>query len=168
MNTADFLDTLRNHPELELVFSAAGRAIAAGYHLTEVKRVSFETMDCGGAQHRWSESQFELWHVPLSGVLGDRGWMAAGKFLKIVQRVEGELPLDPLAEARVHAELEGRAALYRVASMRTEEGILRVELVVDRTRCKSAERWIAGMAGGCCGSGEVAASSGGAAAVCCA
>ena len=151
MNTASFLSALRAQPALELVFRSGGRLVSPGYHLTEVKRVAYDTMDCGSQTHRWNETQFELWVPPLVGALPGRGHMPAAKFLAILDRVERSLPLDAAAPARIHATFDGQpAALYDVASVTPVEGRLWVELTPDRARCKAAERSLATATGGCC------------------
>lgn len=153
MNTSAFLTALRAQTKLPLVFRAGGRLINPGYHLTEVKRVAYDTMDCGGLTHRWNESQFEIW-VP-AGALPARGHMPAAKFLAIVDRVERTLPLDGEAPARIHAAFDGQpAALYDIANVTAAEDQLWIELTADRTRCKAAERQLAGATGSCCGTAE--------------
>lgn len=152
MHTSVFLATLRAHRDHALVFRAGSRLIHPGYHLTEVKRVAYETMDCGGLAHRWNETQFEIWVPPLAGALPGRGHMPAAKFLAIIDRVERTLPLDGEAPARIHAAFEGQpAALHDIATVTAAEGQLWIELTPDRTRCKAAERRLAGVTGGCCG-----------------
>ena len=151
MKTSSFLTTLRTHGALPLVFRAGYETVAPGYHLTEVKRVAYETMDCGSATHRWSETQFEVWVPPPNGVSPDREHLAADKFLRIIDRVETELPLNAEATARIHASFNGQpAALFDIETATARGGKLWVELAPDRTRCKAAERRI-GSASGCCG-----------------
>lgn len=160
MNTSTFLTTLRSHSALPLVFQAAGDTIPPGYHLTEVKRVAYETMDCGGMTHAWAETQFEIWVPPLADLTPDRDYLSAAKFLRILERVEQKLPLDGTSTARIHASFaDDPATLYEIDSVHAAEGRLRIELRPDRTRCKSAERRLAAWSGGCCGSGAVETSS---------
>ncbi|HUG09572.1 MAG TPA: DUF6428 family protein [Opitutaceae bacterium] len=155
MNTSEFLDALRARPELPLAFSTSAGTVPAGYHLTEVKRVSYETMDCGAVSHRWAETQFEIWAPPVVGALPGREPMSAGKFLKIVDRVERELPLDGDSQARILAEIGGKpAVLSAIESVTVSKGRLEVALTADRTRCKAAERRVGELTGGCCGTGE--------------
>lgn len=154
MKTSSFLSALRTHAVLPLVFRTSGETISPGYHLTEVKRVTYETMDCGAEQHRWSESQFKLW-APATPDANRASHMAAGKFLQIVDRVEAELPLSREAEARVFASFDGQpAALYGIEGVVAVNGKLSVLLTPDRTRCKAAERRAAGSTSTCCGSSE--------------
>lgn len=155
MNTSEFLDALRARPQLPLAFSSAAGSVPAGYHLTEVKRVSYETMDCGAVSHRWAETQFEIWTPSVVGALPGREPMSAGKFLKIVDRVEKELTLDGDSQARILAEIDGQpASLHSVEGVTVSKGRLEVALTADRTRCKAAERRVGELTGGCCGIGE--------------
>lgn len=152
MKTSAFLAILRRHPDLPVVFRVGDQAIASRYHLTEVKRVAYETMDCGAQTHRWSETHFELWVPPLAGALPDRAHLAAGKLLRIIDRVEQELPLAGDTPARILASLgDHPAALHDITAVQESEGRLWVELAPDRTRCKAAERRLAALTGGCCG-----------------
>lgn len=156
MKTAEFLSLLRSQAGLPLRFrlEASLHQVPAGYHLTEVKQVTYSTMDCGAMSHRWHETQFELWAPPVAGSRPGRAPMPADKFLRIIDRVEQTLALDGAAEARIHARLgDHPAALYDVASVVATDGELTVSLTPDRTRCKAAERRLGELTGGCCGLG---------------
>lgn len=153
MKTAAFLTILRAHPARPVVFRHGGDSVPSGYHLTEVKRVTYETMDCGAKTHQWDETQFELWTPPLNSLNPLRGPMPAGKLLAIIARVERELPLAGDADARIHTSLGGGVtALWDIASAAPSGGQLVVALTPDRTRCKAAERQVGRLTGGCCGS----------------
>jgi hypothetical protein len=155
MKTSQFLTTLRQHSGLPLIFRVQGDIVSPGYHLTEVKRVNYETMDCGAETHSWAETQFELWVPPMASVLPGRGHMPADKFMRIIEKVETKLPLNGEAVARIHASIEGQpAALHDIEGTRVHDGALWVDLTPDRTRCKAAERRSALLTGGlCCGDG---------------
>jgi hypothetical protein len=155
MKTSSFLTSLRANASLPLVFRAGRETVSPGYHLTEVKRVAYETMDCGAMTHRWAETQFEVWVPALEKIVPGRGHMPAEKFLKIIDRVESELPLNGEANARIFASFGGQpASLYEIDSVRAQDGKLWIELTADRARCKAAERRLASVTGGCCGSSE--------------
>jgi hypothetical protein len=152
MKTSTFLQTLRAHRALPVVFRHGSDAVPAGWHLTEAKRVTYETMDCGAMLHRWAETQFEIWVPPLNGVNPLRGHMAADKFLRIIDHVEKELPLAGDAEARIHTVLgDGPPALWDIESAAPSAGQLIVSLTPDRTRCKAAERRVCNLTSGKCG-----------------
>jgi hypothetical protein len=173
MNTAEFLSTLRAHRDRPLFFSLGrSRHVPAGYHLTEVKRVAFETMDCGAMMHRWRETHFELWTSPLPEIRP--AFMAADKFLSIVGRVEEKLPLEGGTEAKIYfGDGDSLAALYSVDAVTVAHDRLEVRLSADKTQCKAATRRIKGLVsavtsccsgakqedgaaetGGCCGGTE--------------
>jgi hypothetical protein len=38
-----------------------GATVHAGYHLTELKAASFDTVDCGAQKNRWNETIVQLW-----------------------------------------------------------------------------------------------------------
>lgn len=168
MKTSAFLAALRASPSLPVVFRAAAGTISSHYHLTEVKRVAYETMDCGAMTHRWAETQFELWVPPLVGALPGRDHLPAGKFLAIIDRVEKELPLDGTTDARIFVALGDQgAALYDISSVAASEGRLVVALTPDRARCKAAERRVASLTGGCCGTPANADETAAPATACC-
>lgn len=160
MKTSAFLCLLRAHADLPLVFRAGGDFVPAGFHVTEVKRVAYDTMDCGAAVHHWNETQVEIWAPPLVGALPGRTGMTAGKFLGILDRTAEARPFDGDTEVRFHTVL-GRhpAALYDVDTVAPSAGRLWIELTADRTRCKAAERKVGTLVGGCCGIGEDAQGS---------
>jgi hypothetical protein len=81
--------------------------------------------------------------------------MSAGKFLRIIDRVEKELPLHSDVVARIHASFKGQpAALHDIDAVNVHGGRIWVELTPDRTRCKAAERRVGQLTGGCCGVGN--------------
>jgi hypothetical protein len=152
MKTNSFLTALRSHASLPLVFRAGREIVSLGYHLTEVKRVSYETMDCGAMTHRWAESQFEVWVPALADITPGHGHMPGEKFLKIIDRVERALPLNGDATARIHSSFNGQpAALYDIEEVTVRDSTLWIELTPDRTRCKARERGVGSVSGACCG-----------------
>lgn len=78
------------HAGLPLVFHYAGRAIAAGYHVTEVKAASLSSLDCGANPEAWSETIIQLWDVERDGATH----MSAGKFLGILAQVARRTDVD--------------------------------------------------------------------------
>lgn len=163
MKTSAFLALLHANRGRPLFFSLGrGRHVPAGYHLTEVKRVGFETMDCGAMTHAWKETHFELWSSPLPEICP--AFMAAEKFLNMVGRVGAQLPLDGDSEAKIYfGDRNAPAALYSVERVVIADGRLEVALTAEQTQCKAATRQLKGLVSnltsccsvsGCCGSGS--------------
>src|SRR5437764_537582 len=135
IKTNEFLSKLRRAPDNQLVFvDGNGHAVHAGYHLTELKAASLETVDCGGQANQWQETIVQLW-VPANA---GNDYMSAGKFLKIFDKVGGMIPLNSDATIRVEY---GDENLFRstcdVRSITHAEGVTRVLLQAPETTCKA-------------------------------
>ena len=138
MTTQEFINALRQRPDDRLVFvNAAGDAVRAGYHLTEIKAAHFDTVDCGGQTNGWNETIVQLW-VPAET---DDEYMPAGKFLSIFDRVTRMIPLETEAEVRVeYGDENFSPSLYHVEAVTREDGDTRVLLAPPSTTCKARDR----------------------------
>jgi hypothetical protein len=149
MKTSEFISELRRAPSNQLIFADLdGHAVHRGYHLTELKATSFQTVDCGGQTNQWQETIAQLW-VPSDP---DRDYMTAGKFLKIVDKVGGLIPLNLDAELRIeYGDENFFPSTYRVQSITREKGVTRVSLAPPATTCKARDRRAAlSTSGSCC------------------
>ena len=82
MNVSQFLEAIEAHGDRPLLFEyKSGEVVQGGYHVTEIKNASYETIDCGNSLHTWKEVVVQLW-VPAEASTSDP-WMPTGKFLKI-------------------------------------------------------------------------------------
>jgi len=138
MKTNEFISTLRAAPSNQLIFADLdGHAVHSGYHLTELKAASFETVDCGGQVNRWPETIVQLW-VPLRA---DNEYMTAAKFLKIFDKVRGLIPVDLDAEIRVeYGDDNFFPSAYHVRSVTDHQTTTRVLLEPPHTTCKARDR----------------------------
>ena len=148
MKTEDFISTLREAPAKHLVFTNSDdTTIHGGYHLTELKAASFDTVDCGAQKNQWNETIVQLW-VPEGEENGD--FMTAEKFLSIYDKVARLIPLDSTAEIRFeYGDDNFPPSNYHVEMMSENEAELRVQLRLPQTTCKARDRREAGAA--CCG-----------------
>jgi len=150
MKTNEFISALRAAPSNQLIFADRdGHAVPSGYHLTELKAASFETVDCGGQTNRWQETIVQLW-VPSHA---DNEYMTAAKFLRIFDKVRGMIPLDLDAEIRVeYGDDNFFPSTYHIRSVTHEQSTTRVLLEPPRTTCKARDRRIAGqqVTASCC------------------
>lgn len=140
MKTNEFISALRSAPDNQLIFADLhGRTVPSGYHLTELKAASFETVDCGGRLNRWPETIVQLW-VPAKG--GEE-YMTAAKFLKIFDKVRGLIPLNLDAEIRFeYGDEHFFPSIYHVRSVTHDRGTTRVLLKPPQTTCKARDRRI--------------------------
>ena len=150
MKTNEFISALRSAPDNQLVFvDLDGHAVHQGYHLTELKAASFETVDCGGQTNRWQETIVQLW-VPVEPA---NEYMTAGKFLKIFYKVGGMIPLKLDAAIRVeYGDENFFPSVYPVRSVTHEQGVTRVLLEPPATTCKARDRRISALSAtdSCC------------------
>ena len=147
MRTQDFISRLRKAPAKALVFiNSNGATIHGGYHLTELKAASFDTVDCGAQKNQWNETIVQLW-VPEEEENGER--MTAAKFLSIYDKVAQLIPLDPTAEIRFeYGDENFPSSNYHIEMISENEAELRVQLRLPQTTCKARDRREAGAA--CC------------------
>ena len=148
MKTREFIEQLRgSHSRQVLFVDENDTTIHGGYHLTELKAATFDTVDCGGQKNRWHETIVQLW-VPENEESDE--FMTADKFLSIYDRVSGMIGLDP--EAEIHFEYGDEnfaPSNYHVAKVTKIADTIRVELRPPQATCKARDRREAGAA--CCG-----------------
>jgi hypothetical protein len=139
MKTSDFIQAIRRSPEKQLIFvNDEGMTIHPGYHLTELKAASLETVDCGAQKNRWNETIVQLW-VPEQEKSDE--FMTAKKFLSIYDHVSGMIALDPEAEIRFeYGDENFPPSNYHVESVAQGEKDIRVDLKLPQTTCKARDR----------------------------
>jgi hypothetical protein len=138
VKTSEFIAALRSAPTKKLVFAdASGNEVPGGYHLTELKAVRIDTVDCGGQTNSWNETVVQLW-VP-SGEGGEH--MTAAKFLRIYDKVSKLVDLDEDAEFKVeYGDEQIFPSVYDVASGAVAGDSLRVALRAPKMTCKARDR----------------------------
>jgi hypothetical protein len=142
MKTSEFISRLRTSPNNQLIFADRdGHTVHTGYHLTELKAASFETVDCGGQTNRWQEMIVQLW-VPSHA---DGEYMTAAKFLKIFEKVRGMIPLNLDTEVRIeYGDENFFPSAYGVRSVTHNRDTTRVLVEPPETTCKARDRRVAG------------------------
>ena len=139
MTTRDFISRLREAAAKQLVFTNSdGAMVHGGYHLTELKAASFDTVDCGAQKNQWTETIVQLW-VPEDEENGE--CMTAAKFLSIYDRVARLIPLDVTAEIRFeYGDESFPPSNYHVENISETAAELRVQLRLPQTTCKARDR----------------------------
>jgi len=149
MKTGEFIEQLRGSRDKRIVFvDENGTTIHGGYHLTELKAATFDTVDCGGQKNRWNETIVQLW-VPEDEESDE--FMTADKFLSIYDRVGGMIALDPDAEIRFeYGDENFSPSNYHMGTLTEDADVIRVELCPPQATCKARDRRETGAAS-CCG-----------------
>jgi hypothetical protein len=152
--TRAFLDILRAaRPEQQLVFQLdEAPLVGAGYHVTELKAVTYNTMDCGGVADKWEETVIQLWNP---GDEQEREYMTVSKFLAIYERVAKHIPVSYDAELRFeYGDKDRPAASYHVELLKSRGNLILVHLRAPVVTCKERDRKSATLAvaeTSCCG-----------------
>ena len=153
MNTAQLLSALDAHSGKSLIFVGPdGRRIPSDYHITEVKSLTIESVDCGGRSSSDAQTVTQLWSPA-----GDDSTkpLTVDKALKIMKRVDNVRALNRDAEALFEwGDSELRTAVCYVADAEVSGSELRLTLGVRQPVCKPALE-MAGDGAPCCGPGAV-------------
>lgn len=138
MNTQTFLSSLSANPDRALIFDYGEGRVNPGYHVTEIKAATVQTVDCGGQGNAWSETVLQLWSPEFAE---GEGHMSVGKFLSIYERVASHIPVESSAELRVeYGEVGEPAISYLVQALETTEEAVVVRLAAPVVACKGANR----------------------------
>ncbi|MFK7932283.1 MAG: DUF6428 family protein [Saprospiraceae bacterium] len=91
MQTQEFLSILKQNPNKEIVFEyAAGEFVPNAYHITEVKNVHIESVDCGGRPDEYYQTVIQLW---IGETVTQERAMTADKAMKILDIVDKKKPM---------------------------------------------------------------------------
>ena len=137
LSTGALLRALRDQPQQPLEFHLDGALLVpAGYHVTEVRAVSTEAMDCGGQAAAWRETVIQL--MDGSPEEARAGFMTNRKFLAIYDRVARRIPVRGEAEVRFeYGNARLPAIQYHVDRLGAEPGRLVLHLRTPGVQCKA-------------------------------
>lgn len=133
-----FLDLLINSGDKELLFEyAPQKNIDNAYHITEIKNVKIDSVDCGGNEHSYQQTVVQLW---LSGNEEKKQAMSAAKALKIFDLVDQKKPLDKDTEIFFEYGFGSLAtSTYRISGITENEEKITIHMEVPKTVCKPRE-----------------------------
>lgn len=139
MNTGEFLSLLNGNPNKQLVFFYKDEhAVGANYHITEVKNVTIDSVDCGGRTDSWNETVIQLWESPAEA--GKTDFMTADKAMSILSKVDRMKPMDPSAILKFeYGNAEFHTAQLQVTGTSLHGEKLLVKMSVNPTDCKAKE-----------------------------
>lgn len=137
MTTKEFLKVLKDNPTKQLVFEYKPKSlVGANYHITEVKNISVEAVDCGGRADAWEETVIQLWESPSE--IGKTTYMSASKASQILNRVHRmrAMNMDSILKFE-YGNTNFHTAQLPVNSFKLEEDRLLISLTTDQTDCKA-------------------------------
>lgn len=139
MKTGTFLDLLKEHQGKSLLFEyAPNLLVGANYHITEVKNISIDSVDCGAGTDHWKETIIQLWESPSD--LGKTTFMSAYKAMGILSKVNRMHEMDKTAVVKFEY---GNATFHtthlNVLGFDTRDDKLIIKLGTYNTDCKAKD-----------------------------
>ena len=152
-STQAFLELVTAHPDAPLIFNLSDAPlVGAGYHITEVKAVLIEAMDCGGQADTWRETVVQL--SDGSSEEAAQGFMTVQKFLSIYGKAAAAVPVRGASELRFEYGNNERPAIqYFIAEVTLESTGLTVNLTSPGVTCKANDRIAESSDASSCGCG---------------
>jgi hypothetical protein len=139
MKTQELFSILESHKEKALLFEyAEGVFVGANYHITEVKHITVDAVDCGAQTDTWKETIIQLWESP--NEIGKTEYMTVLKALGILNKVGSIKPYVLNAEVK----FEYSNSMFHTAQLFVNDFEIRgtnliVKLAVEKTDCKAKE-----------------------------
>ncbi len=137
MKTQELFNVLRAHQDKSLLFEYQPNSfVGANYHITEVKHLTIDAVDCGAKTDFWKETIIQLWESPEE--LGKRDFMKTAKALSILDRVGGMKPYTLDAEVKFeYSNASFHTAQLFVNDFEIRDDNLIIKLAVEKTDCKA-------------------------------
>ena len=139
MNTEDFFTLLTNHKNHLLYFQYQPQKwVGNHYHITEVKHVTIDSVDCGSGTDQWNETIIQLWESPLEK--DKKNPMSVLKALGILKKVGQMKPYDPNATLKFeYGNNNFHATQLPVSSYTIQDNKLIINLAIQQTDCKAKD-----------------------------
>jgi len=139
MKTNEFLSVLTENQDKSLLFEyKPGHLVGANYHITEVKNITIDAIDCGANPDFWKETIVQLWESPKEK--NKRDYMTADKALAILNKVDRIKPMEKEVELKFeYSNPDFHTAQLYVNGVAVEDDKIIMHLGVEQTDCKAKE-----------------------------
>ncbi|MBT8184728.1 MAG: hypothetical protein KJN76_07795 [Eudoraea sp.] len=139
MKTQEFLELLEQNQHKSLIFEyRPGKLVGANYHITEVKNIRIDAVDCGAGTDSWKETVIQLWESPKERDKIE--YMSAFKALGILNKVHKIRPMELGAEVKFeYSNSHFHTAQLFVNEVEVEDRRLLIRMGVEQTDCKAKE-----------------------------
>jgi len=139
MKTEHFLSLIAEHQNKPLLFEYAPNVlVGANYHITEVKHITVDSVDCGAQSDSWKETIVQLWESPSE--IGKTEYMTAYKALGILKKVGTIKPYVLDAEIKFeYSNATFHTAQLFVNDFEIRNNNLIIKLAIKKTDCKAKE-----------------------------
>jgi hypothetical protein len=139
MKTQEFFNLLQDQQDKVLQFEyASNQYVGANYHITEVKHIAIESVDCGSQTDQWTETIIQLWESPAE--IFKTTHMSVIKALGILKKVGKMKAYDFDSEIK----FEYSNATFHTAQLFVNDFIIHdnnliIKLAIEKTDCKAKE-----------------------------
>ncbi|RKE98632.1 DUF6428 family protein [Ichthyenterobacterium magnum] len=139
MNTQELFNVLEQNQDKSLLFEyAPNLLVGANYHITEVKHISIDSVDCGSQTDAWKETIIQLWESPSE--LGKTEFMSVYKALAILKKVGTIKPYTLDSEVKFeYSNATFHTAQQFVNDYEIKGNNLIIKLAIEKTACKAKE-----------------------------
>lgn len=139
MKTQEFFNLLEEHQDKTLQFEyATNQFVGANYHITEVKHISIESVDCGSQVDQWNETIVQLWESPTE--IFKTKHMSVLKALGILKKVGQMKTYDLESEIKFeYSNATFHTAQLFVNDFSLNNNNLIIKLAIEKTDCKAKE-----------------------------
>ncbi len=139
MKTQELFKLLEQNQDKALLFEYAPKQlVGANYHITEVKHITIDSVDCGSQTDFWKETIIQLWESPKE--LGKTEYMSVYKALAILKKVGKMKPYSLDSEVKFeYSNASFHTAQLFVNDYEIIGQNLIVKLAIEKTDCKAKE-----------------------------
>jgi len=139
MKTQDLFSILEQHQDKSLLFEyTPNNFVGANYHITEVKHIQIDAVDCGAQSDSWNETIIQLWESPSE--IHKTKHMSTLKALGILKKVGQMKPYDLNSEVKFeYSNNTFHTAQLFVNDYDVQSNNLIIKLGVEKTDCKAKE-----------------------------
>ena len=137
MKTQKLFSLLQGHSDKSLIFEfMPNQLVGANYHITEVKHIKIDSVDCGAQADAWNETIIQLWESP--NELDKTEYMSVYKALGILNKVGQMKAYDLDAEVKFeYSNATFHTAQLFVNDFEIRNNDLIIKLAVEKTDCKA-------------------------------
>ena len=139
MKTQELFKILEQNQDKLLLFEyAPNLLVGANYHITEVKHLTVDSVDCGAQADAWKETIIQLWESP--NEWDKTEYMSVYKALAILNKVGKMKPYVLDAEVKFeYSNATFHTAQLFVNDFEIKGNNLIVKLAIEKTDCKAKE-----------------------------
>ncbi len=139
MKTNEFLSLLKENPAKTLLFEYKPNSfVRPNYHITEIKNITIDAVDCGAKTDFWKETIIQLWEDP--NEMETEGSMSAFKALGILNKVNSIKPMEREVEVKFeYSNPNFHMAQLFVNDVELSQDRIIMKLGVAQTNCKAKD-----------------------------